>query len=65
MTFWAYGKAWDGWWVYGHGTVTPDGKEVVPDPGTELHDFSGAMFNSGPQRRAPPPALGTELPPTR
>jgi RHS repeat-associated protein len=52
MTFWAYGAAWDGWWVYGHGTVTPDGRQVVPDPGTNVRDFSGAMFNSGP----PPPS---------
>ena len=49
MTFWAYGARWNGWWVYGHGTVTPDGKHVVPDKGTVLHDFQGAMFNSGPQ----------------
>jgi RHS repeat-associated protein len=54
MTFWAYGARWNGWWVYGHGTVTPDGKHVVPGKGTVLHDFQGAMFNSGP----PPPPNG-------
>jgi RHS repeat-associated protein len=49
MTFWSYGEKWDGWWVYGHGTVSRDGKEVVPDKGTHLEDFQGAMFNSGTQ----------------
>jgi RHS repeat-associated protein len=52
MTFWAYGARWNGWWVYGHGTVTRDGKQVVPDKHTVLRDFQGAMFNSGPK---PPP----------
>jgi RHS repeat-associated protein len=52
MTFWSYGERWDGWWVYGHGTVSANGKEVIPDKGTHLTDFEGAMFNSGPN---PPP----------
>lgn len=62
MTFWSYGKPWNGWWVYGHGTVNANGTAVMPDSGTRLHDFSGAMFNSGPTppSKAPGPSYGSE-----
>ena len=29
--FWNYDPDRRGWYVYGHGTVTPDGKQVIPD----------------------------------
>ncbi|WOX21439.1 RHS repeat-associated core domain-containing protein [Streptomyces solicathayae] len=35
-----------GWYVYGHGTVTPDGRQVVPDADTRVWAFHGAMFNT-------------------
>ncbi|GGT65671.1 RHS repeat-associated core domain-containing protein [Streptomyces purpureus] len=35
-----------GWYVYGHGTVTPDGRQVVPDAKTRVWAFHGAMFNT-------------------
>ena len=40
------------WYVYGLGTVTPNGAQVVPDARTRIHAFTGAMINSG----ASPPA---------
>jgi RHS repeat-associated protein len=48
--FWQYNPDGAGWWVYGHGQVTPDGQQVVPNPGVEIYEFTGAM--------AGPPGLG-------
>lgn len=31
VNFWNYDPAASGWTLYGHGTVTPDGKQVTPD----------------------------------
>ncbi|WP_326943784.1 IPT/TIG domain-containing protein [Amycolatopsis sp. NBC_01307] len=55
MDFWHYDPAGRGWFVYGHGKVTPDGKQVVPDPGTEVYQFTGAMLIE-PGVDAPPDA---------
>lgn len=45
--FWHYDPEERGWYVYGHGTVTPDGTQVVPDPGVAIYEFTGAMINAG------------------
>ena len=50
--FWNYDPEDKGWYVYGHGTVTADGKQIVPDPGVKVYEFSGAMINDG---NTPPP----------
>ncbi|MFG1886013.1 RHS repeat-associated core domain-containing protein [Micromonospora sp. NPDC049102] len=55
MDFWHYDPADKGWFVYGHGTVTPDGKRVEPDKGTEVYQFTGAMLITPGQD--PPPAV--------
>ncbi|GAA1170769.1 hypothetical protein GCM10009654_29950 [Streptomyces hebeiensis] len=34
-----------GWYVYGHGQVSADGRQVVPDAKTRVWAFHGAMFN--------------------
>lgn len=47
VEFWDYDPDQKGWYVYGHGTVTKDGKQVVPDAGVVVWQFSGAMINSG------------------
>jgi RHS repeat-associated protein len=47
VEFWNYDSDEKGWYVYGHGTVTNDGKQVVPDRGVVIYEFSGAMINSG------------------
>ena len=52
VDFWNYDANDRGWYVYGRGTVTADGKQVVPDPGVRVWEFTGAMISSSP---APPP----------
>jgi RHS repeat-associated protein len=54
VDFWNYDPADQGWHVYGRGEVTPDGKQVVPDPGVRVWQFTGAMVVSSP----PPPGEG-------
>ena len=46
IDFWNYDPTGKGWYVYGKGTVTPNGKQIVPDPGVVLYEFSGAMVGS-------------------
>jgi RHS repeat-associated protein len=46
--FWNYDADGKGWYIYGHGKVSSDGKSVNPDPGTEIYELTGAMVaNSG------------------
>jgi RHS repeat-associated protein len=52
VDFWNYDANDRGWYVYGRGTVTADGKQVIPDPGVRVWEFTGAMISSSP---APPP----------
>ncbi|MGH2652414.1 MAG: carboxypeptidase-like regulatory domain-containing protein, partial [Actinomycetota bacterium] len=47
VEFWNYDPEERGWYIYGHGTVTPDGRQIVPDPGVRVYEFSGAMINDG------------------
>ena len=48
-------------YVYGEGSVSPDGSQVVPDPGVQIYAFSGAMVvnpnnpNFAPKAPNPPP----------
>jgi RHS repeat-associated protein len=41
--FWHYDPEGRGWYVYGQGGVTPDRKQIVPDPGVAIYEFTGAM----------------------
>ena len=50
--FWHYDPENRGWYIYGQGSVTEDGRQVVPDPGVSIYEFTGAMVGNGP---APPP----------
>jgi RHS repeat-associated protein len=45
--FWNYDPEDKGWYVYGQGTVSADGTQVIPDPGVKVYEFSGAMFDNG------------------
>jgi len=47
IDFYNYDAAEKGWYIYGQGTVTPDGKQIIPDAGVTLYEFSGAMV-AGP-----------------
>lgn len=51
--FWRYEPDGLGWSPYGAGTVTADGRQVVPDAGTRIYALSGAMF--GQNGAEPPP----------
>jgi RHS repeat-associated protein len=57
VDFWNYDANDRGWYVYGQGTVTPDGKQVMPDPGVRVWEFTGAMISGGPK----PPVDGPFL----
>jgi RHS repeat-associated protein len=46
IDFYNYDPTEKGWYIYGQGTVTPDGKQIVPDAGVTLYEFSGAMVAS-------------------
>ncbi len=52
--FWIYDPR-EGWRVYGKGTVSPDGKHIVPERGVALHQTMGGMYSvpgtNGPTRR--------------
>lgn len=52
VNFWHYDPEEKGWYIYGQGTVTDDGKQVKPDPGVGIYEFTGAMIGASP---APPP----------
>lgn len=41
--FWHYDPAEKGWYVYGRGRVTDDERQIVPDPGVSVYEFTGAM----------------------
>ena len=54
VRFWNYDPEDRGWYVYGRGTVTDDEKQIVPDPGVRIWEFTGAMAEDAPP--APPDA---------
>ncbi|WP_344844083.1 RHS repeat-associated core domain-containing protein [Kribbella ginsengisoli] len=45
LNFWSHEKYAEGWEVYGIGTVTADGTQVLPDHDTAIENFDGAMIN--------------------
>ncbi|HJQ97480.1 MAG TPA: RHS repeat-associated core domain-containing protein [Candidatus Polarisedimenticolaceae bacterium] len=49
--FWHYDPEESGWYVYGAGAVTVDGRQIAPRPGVGIYEFTGAMV------------VGTEAPP--
>ena len=54
VAFWNYDASGQGWYVYGHGSVTPNGKQVVPDYGVRVWEFTGSMITGSPK----PPGSG-------
>ncbi|WP_435212528.1 RHS repeat-associated core domain-containing protein [Streptomyces sp. bgisy034] len=46
VDFMDYDPDGKGWYVYGHGEVSADGTQVVPDDKTRVWAFHGAMFNT-------------------
>ena len=54
VAFWNYDADDRGWYVYGYGEVTADARQVVPDPGVRIWEFTGAMATTS----APAPGSG-------
>jgi RHS repeat-associated protein len=46
MDFWRYDPEEKGWDVYGQGAVSPDGRQVVPNAGVSIYEFTGAMIST-------------------
>ncbi len=46
-SFWHYDPEGKDWFIYGNGSVTPDGRQVKPDEGVRIYEFTGAMINWG------------------
>jgi hypothetical protein len=43
VNFWRYEPDGSGWEVYGQGRVTADQQQIIPNPGVEVYEFTGAM----------------------
>lgn len=56
VEFWNYdAEAGVGWYLYGHGTVTADRRQVIPDPGVELQSMHcNSLMTSGSVPDGPP-----------
>lgn len=53
--FWNYDPDKKGWYIYGQGQVSADRSQVVPNPGVEIYEFTGAMVeNPNGQKGSPP-----------
>ncbi|MBZ5509239.1 MAG: DUF6531 domain-containing protein [Acidobacteriia bacterium] len=44
--FWNYSADQKGWFIYGQGRVSADRSQVIPDPGVEIYEFTGAMVSN-------------------
>jgi hypothetical protein len=53
-TLWRYEPDANGWTPYGMGTVSADGRQVVPEPGVAITDFWSAECEPAKRTRQPP-----------
>lgn len=61
VDFWNYDARGKGWYVYGQGTISKDGKQAVPDAGVKIYEFTGAMISlpgNAPSDGPPPGGCG-------
>jgi len=58
IRFWNYDADVKGWYIYGHGTALPDKRSIIPDPGVEVHEFTGAMVGNVGNVPGHPPTAG-------
>lgn len=57
IDFWSYDSKSIGWFVYGQGTVSADGRHIVPDAGVTIRVFTCASIGDPTTAPAPnPPA---------
>ncbi|MDH2352295.1 carboxypeptidase-like regulatory domain-containing protein [Bradyrhizobium sp. SSUT112] len=59
-TLWRYEPDGNGWAPYGQGTVSSDGRQIIPDAGVVLTDFSSAECDPATRTRQPPPSRITQ-----
>jgi RHS repeat-associated protein len=65
FSFWNYDPMDKGWYVYGQGKVSAEGKQVIPDPGVAIYEFTGAMISKpslAPPEGPPPGGCPPPLP---
>ena len=58
MEFWNYDARGKGWYVYGQGSVSPDAKQIIPDAGVAIYEFTGAMVAKPTTAPAEGPIVG-------
>lgn len=58
FAFWSYDPEQKGWYIYGHGRVSADAREIAPESGTQLWTFDGAMVSLPDNAPYPAPKLG-------
>ena len=47
FAFWNYDPAVKGWYIYGQGSVSQDGRSLVPGPNVDIYEFTAA--GTGPE----------------
>jgi len=58
INFWNYDPEGRGWYIYGQGTVSANGKQIIPDPGVVIYEFTGIMVGSGGNPASSGPKAG-------
>ncbi len=54
IDFWSYDAGGVGWFTYGKGSISADGKQIVPDEGVEIRLFTCASVGSPTEPEGPP-----------
>jgi hypothetical protein len=54
IDFWSYDAGGVGWFTYGKGSISGDGKQIVPDEGVEIRLFTCASIGSPTEPEGPP-----------
>jgi hypothetical protein len=62
-TLWRYEPDANGWRAYGMGTVSADGRQIVPDAGVVITDFASAECDPATRARQPLPERPRVHPP--
>jgi RHS repeat-associated protein len=62
VDFWNYDPTDKGWYIYGKGSVSTNGKQLIPDPNVRVWEFTGAMVSDegGPPGTGPASGGSTE-----
>jgi RHS repeat-associated protein len=46
VDFWNYDPSDKGWYIYGKGSVSANGRQVIPDPDVRVWELTGAMIST-------------------